>query len=147
MMHEIYVVDKHADWTLRHVPADQIRSVWDEVRWFLEKVLIECKNCDTWVPEDVYHEIKSGRAHLHVVGQPLFGCLVLQVLKDPYIGDTYLHVWIAYSKTLGAIQRLMPDLEYIARTVGAKRITCHSPFDAFADAGFKKKLMIFERKV
>jgi hypothetical protein len=142
-----FIVAKDADWTLKAIPADQIRSVWDDVRWFLEEVLNSCPDADTWIPEDVYHEVKAGKAFLYVVGTPAFGCLVLQSLKDQYTGRNILHVWIAYSRVLGAMVKLMPELDKLAKTINADRITCHSPFEAFAAAGFEKKLMIFERRI
>jgi hypothetical protein len=142
-----YRLDKTAKWVLRQIPGDVIRSVWSEVLPMLNETLKQCPNGDTWIPEDVYHEVKSGRAFLHVVGDPIFGCLVLQVLKDQYTGKPYLHVWIAYSQNLGAIINLLPEIERLARSVGADRITCHSPFEEFAAAGFEKKLMMFERRI
>ena len=141
------MIDKSAQWILRPVPGELIRSVWADVRDFLDEVMNACPNGDTWIPEDVYHEVKAGRAFLHVVGDPPFGCVVLQVLKDQYTGKPYLHVWIAYSRVLGAIINLLPEIERLARSVGAERITCHSPFEEFAAAGFEKKLMMFERRI
>lgn len=147
MSEMVFQVVKDADWTLKPVAGDQVRSVWEDVRWYLEEVLVACPNADTWIPEDVYHEIKTGRAFLYTVGTPSHGCLVLQKLTDQYTGKPYLHVWIAYSKVLGAMGKVMPELERMAKSINADRITCHSPFEAFASAGFEKKLMIFERRI
>lgn len=143
-----YTVDKNAKWELRHVPGEYIRSVWGEIRWCLEEVLSACPDADSWIPEDVYHEVKAGTATLHVnVGEKIFGCLVTQIVKDSYTGEPSLHVWIAYSGLLGAIAYLLPEIERMARNLGVKKITCASPFEAFEAVGFKKKLMKFERQI
>lgn len=140
-----FEINKQADWRLVHVPGDQIRSVWPMVKPMLNLLLEACPDADTWIPEDVYHAVKSGTAHLHVACD--HACMVLQVLKNPYTGIPYLHVWIAYSRVLGAIAHVLPELERLARSVNADRITCHSPFEAFGAAGFTRKMMIFERSV
>lgn len=141
-------IDKMAKWELRHVSGEYVRSVWDEVRWCLEEVLQACPDADSWIPEDVYHEVKAGTAALYVnTGEKIFGCLVTQITKDKYTGEPALHVWIAYSGVLGAIVNLLPEVERLAKNLGVKKITCASPFEAFEAAGFKKKLMMFERQL
>jgi hypothetical protein len=140
--------DNAIKWELRHVPGEYIRSVWDDVRWCLDEVLTSCPDADTWIPEDVYHEVKSGTAALYVnVGEKIFACLVTQIVKDKNTGQPSLHVWIAFSGKYGAIANLLPEVERLAKNLGIRHITCSSPSEAFSALGFKKKLMMYERQL
>lgn len=113
------------------ITPDALRSVWPQVRAGLDKMPPE-----EWIPEDVYHEVKSGRAALHVGrgAQGGFrGFVVLRRLVDEFSGRVSCHVWLAFNagggEEYGAALSLYRE---VARRMGADRITFGSPRTGWA---------------
>lgn len=109
---------------LTYVAPIAIRQHWQMVRKGLEEVL--AKGGGTWIPEDVYHYIKSGRAHLHMsdLGGYTSGFVVLEPVEDH--DGMSLHIWAAWSKEGDATETHMPELQEYAANINAKRITFSS---------------------
>lgn len=126
------------NWQLKLIQPEELQSVWPAVRRYLENV----QHYDTWIPEDVYHAIKSRQAVLYTVDG---GCLIVKSLRDQYSNEPYLHVWIAYSDNVGAIENCLSQVDAIAKSLGITRITCNSTRPGFERAGFKRKMMSYER--
>src|SRR6185295_9987470 len=103
------------------IPPQDLRSVWDEIKQGLEEV--RKSSHDPWIPEDVYAEIKNGTATLHVEKDG-GGFVVLQKLNQ-YDGIA-LHIWCAYSKSLKPLEVYIAEIEQMARSIGAKRLTLSS---------------------
>mgnify|MGYP006358145345 CR=1 FL=1 len=111
--------------SLQFVPADELHDYWAFVRDGLGRVLE--KGGGRWLPEDIYHLIKSGSAFLHVAfesGAPA-GFFVLQEAQD-WDAKT-LHILAAYSSAHGDIFRHQATLMQFAKNAGAKRLTFASP--------------------
>jgi len=127
---------------MKQVLPDQIHAVWPLVKSYLLR--LKELQPDTWLPEDVYSEVKAGKAVLYMTDG---GCCVVQPGKDPWNAEPYLHVWIAYSEKFGAIDQYLPELEKIALNAGYKRLTLRSKRKGFARAGFEECTTMFERRL
>lgn len=80
---------------------------------------------DDWIPEDVYHEIRSGKAALYMFGD---GFLVLQKTETPYTNLPALHVWLAYNADgQDVYAEGMALIRHLAEQMDAARITFGSP--------------------
>jgi hypothetical protein len=111
---------------LTPVKPEDIQEVWHLVVSGLSKVLKH--STERWIPEDVYHAIRSGSSVLHLcyVDGEYCGFTVSTLLQQ-YDGKA-LHFWIVYNASkVDIIGTFMPDVELIARTAGAKRVTFWSP--------------------
>lgn len=77
------------------IHPDSLRAHWDNVRKGLDVM-----PKDDWIAEDVYHEIRSGNAALHVAlgDQGFAGFLVLQRRVTEFTRVPTLHVWLAYNE-------------------------------------------------
>lgn len=110
------------------VSPETLRAHWATLRPSLDAV--QAKAPDDWIPEDVYHAIKSGDAACHVVldDAGYAGCLITQRLQAEFSGDPVFHVWIVHNA--GDADVFDAGLELVrtmAKNAGARRITLGSP--------------------
>jgi hypothetical protein len=106
------------------VNASNLRSVWPEVRASLDAV--QAKSPEDWIPEDIYHAIKTGSAALHLAkeGGQLAGVLVTTVTFAEFSGRKFLHVWVAHNLAgTDVIEAGIDMLKAMARAAGAEMIT------------------------
>lgn len=102
------------------IHPQRLRDVWPKVKAGLESM-----PADDWIPEDVYHEIRSGRAALHMFGD---GFLVLQQSHTDYTFLPVLHVWLAYNAAGQDVYAEGMDLIHAtAERMNAHKITFGSP--------------------
>lgn len=115
--------------SLQFIKPDQLHDYWIFVRDGLDKILE--KGGDRWLPEDVYSEIKAGRAFLHIsrFGGEISGFVILTEKQD-WDGKA-LHVWCAYSTAHGSPLQHVPELVQYAKNMGAKRLTFSSTRDGW----------------
>ncbi len=109
---------------LNLVHPSQLRKVWPIIRCGLEDVAR--KNEVDWIPEDVYHSVKSGVAAVHLAESGSF--LVTCLNRNQYTNDPELHIWIA--RNVGGSDVITEGLELLramATNAGARRITFDSP--------------------
>jgi hypothetical protein len=111
---------------LTPVKPEDVQEVWHLVAQGLHKVLKH--STERWIPEDVYHAIRSGSSVLHLCYVEGEYCgFTVSTLLQQYDGKA-LHFWIVYNASkVDIIGTFMPDVELIARTAGAKRVTFWSP--------------------
>jgi hypothetical protein len=111
---------------LSYVHPGDVQAYWPYVAPRLVK--LRAKTKARWIPEDVYAEIKTGSATLHIAGEgsDYLGFVVLQARPD-YDGKT-LWVWIACSDgKVDVVEKYEPELVAMARKIGAKRLEFSSP--------------------
>lgn len=108
------------------VPAEDFRATWRSIRPRLEELAIDHE--ETWIAEDVFHEILTGNASLWATAD-LDGFVVLQVLTTPHSRD--LHVWIASNETLAKAPDFWQQLRDIGSKAECRRITFESPRRGF----------------
>jgi hypothetical protein len=111
---------------LTPVHPDELQDVWDLIWPGLKKV--ERHSASHWIPEDVYHAIKSGASVLHLcyVDGDYCGFTVSNLVQN--FDGKVLHFWIVYNDSkVDIIKTFMPDVESMAHRAGAKRITFWSP--------------------
>jgi hypothetical protein len=135
--------------TLSAIPAIKIHEVWDRVRPGLE--MTKAKTNDRWLPEDVYHELRTGTHILFMVDldEEEVGFMVCKEWQD--FDGKALFVWILCIEP-GAIgiknyREMLEKVDDLAHRAGAKRIRMYSPRN-WDDLGmFELKQHIFEREV
>lgn len=115
------------------VPPAGVRQTWPLILPSLQAVM--AKGAVEWIPEDVYHALKTGDAVCHIATDAggYAGCMVTQRVTDHYSGKQSLHVWIVHNA--GPAELLdcgMPMLQEMARKGGFARITFGSPRKGWA---------------
>lgn len=110
---------------ISHVPPQEMRFVWHIVRPWLESAAEY--SCGEWIPEDVYHEVRSGTATLLMAeteeGSPV-GCAVIRDFQGH--AGRVMYLWIIGGDP-GLISDYWADLERIARSMKADKIMFMSP--------------------
>lgn len=107
------------------IPPADLRRVWPKVREGLDLMPAE-----DWIPEDVFHLIKSGDSALYVGHNEsgYAGFFVLRRLVGEFDGSVALHCWLAHNvgdaDVFAAAESYIRD---VARNMGAVRITFGSP--------------------
>ena len=128
------------------------RNVRHEWHWVhvLEELLADNPDCGT-IPEDVYHEVKSGNAQLWVSPHYL---VITQFEFDVHSGDKMLFIWFAWSREKGANFGLtvMQHLEQFAKANQCKSITFGTRYQPLIDylcrdMGFRVSTQILTREV
>lgn len=107
------------------ISPQNLRWVWPAVKAGLEKM----PESD-WIPEDVYHLIKSGDSALYVGHDEgaIIGFMVLRQLAEEFSGKSRLHVWLAYNTSGQDIRDAAESLILqVAKNMQATRITFGSP--------------------
>lgn len=120
------------------IQSNELRAVWPQVKSSL--LAAQAKSQEDWIPEDIYHAIKSGSAALHLAkeGGQLAGVLVTTVTFAEFSGRTFLHVWIAHNLAgPNVIEAGLDMLKDMARAAGAEMITFGS-----RRAGWKSRYQV-----
>lgn len=104
-------------------PAD-LQEHWGKVLPGLLKV--QRHSAGHWIPEDVYSALKTGNSTLHLAFAPDYVGFVI-LTPSLSFDAKYLHVWCAYTSKRDVWELFAPELEKMARNIGAKRLTFWSP--------------------
>lgn len=107
-------------------PAEATAS-WDNLLPWVEAVRRRTR--PGWRSEDVYCELKAGRAtaFLALLQKRPKGLLVLVDRNDVILGRRELAMWIAYSEDPRTIDLVLDEVENMARAGGFSAITGASP--------------------
>lgn len=126
---------------LKYIHPDSLHTHWEQVRPGLVKV--KEHSGDTWLPEDVYMAIKSGKSTLHIgsLNEKYAGFIVLTP-SSSYDGAV-LHIWATYSeaKDFCVFTHGIEQLKQFATNLNAKRITFLSPRKGWERHGAKLGFM------
>jgi hypothetical protein len=112
--------------SLEYIPPDDLQDVWSIVLPGLK--LVRRKSKSHWIPEDVYAQIKTGQATLHIayVEHTYAGFVIIQV--QPHWDGKNFHLWCGFSAgEYDVLEIFLPELERMARSIKAKRMTFWSP--------------------
>lgn len=93
--------------------------------------------------EDIYTAIKTGVSTLHIAGDEYEGFVVLTPLKT--VSGKSLEITAAYSKSLRKITEYIPELERMAKAIGAKELVLSS--NRNWGRYFTPKCTVFKREV
>ncbi|TAM30259.1 MAG: hypothetical protein EPN60_05295 [Nevskiaceae bacterium] len=122
-------------------PAD-IRDHWDRIA----PAVAECLLGDEDRPEDVYAACLYGHAHLYLAAD---GFVVFKKRRTRL--GTELRVWCAHcTGPAGALVRYRPDVERLAKEIGARAAVfeSHRPgFDRALPPGWKRVSAVYELEV
>ena len=105
--------------SLRYIPPHELSVWWEEVKPGLEIVR---KRSGDWLCEDIYTAIKTGVSTLHLV--PNEGFVVLTPLTS--LSGKSLEITAAYSRGREHIFDYLPEMERMARAIGAKELVFSS---------------------
>jgi hypothetical protein len=136
-------------WTLTQVNSGELHSWWPLVRPGLERVRIKAGT--TWLCEDIYCAVRTGRATMYVgyIDRHYAGVLVLAINVDPFTAEKSLLIWAVYTRHPLAVKYGMADVRKIAAGAGLRKVVFYSPRRGWsrrlADEGFKVTEMKFER--
>jgi hypothetical protein len=136
-------------WTLTQINPGELHAWWPLVRPGLERVRIKARA--TWLCEDIYSAVRTGRATMHVgyIDRHYAGVLVLTINVDPFTAEKSLLIWAAYTRHPLAVKSGLADISKIAARAGMRKLVFHSPRRGWsrrlADEGFKVTEMKFER--
>lgn len=133
---------------LRPIEAKDISFEWDRVRTGL--LAIKAIAPDDWLPEDVYVSLRSSASTLYIGENDhgdYLGFLVLRLIHGFHC--TKVEVWCAYSATSTPLmRRFFPEIQQLAKSVGASLISFSSSRDEWASAakrlGFRAKQVNYE---
>lgn len=105
----------------------ELPRVWNNVRACLE--IVRKRTDASWLPEDVYREVREGRAVLYVpfIDGKACGVLVLTDSVDRYTGERILLIWIAFSHDPRCIDPCLAEIDKMARDGDFRRIMSQSP--------------------
>jgi hypothetical protein len=125
--------------------AKNWRSLWPWVSDGLWDI-IERTN-PTWIPEDVYAELKAGSAVLMTIDGER-GFVIVKRLQD-YDGPS-LFLWVMWGP--GELARMydgiMDELDNLARAAGCERIRMMSPRKGWHKVrGWRERDTIYERSL
>lgn len=128
------------------VHPNDLREHWDTVKQGLQK--IREHSAEGWLDEDVYHALKSGVSTLHLVVYSEYVGFVILTPTQHYDGKA-LHIWCLHLHTEEpAMSDFLPEIERMAREIGAKRITFTSPRKGWQKLEFFEEMhTIYERRL
>lgn len=115
------------DFELRPLSIPALVGFWDRLSPWVEHV--RRKTNAPWRVEDVYVELKEGRAtgFLPVLDGAVVGFLVLVDHTDPITRRRKLAMWIAYSTHSKAVDLTLEHVEAMARQGGFFAVSGMSP--------------------
>lgn len=123
-----------------------VRAKWDWIRSGLAAVINRAGS--DFVPEDVYHEVMSGRSTVMVQederGDEL-GFVVVNRVQYPH--KAVLFVWAMFGQFEQAEEKTLAELDDLARSINANEIECRSRRRGWARKGFEVSEIIYRRKV
>lgn len=135
---------------IEQVAPEKIRLVWDHVKPEVEKLLTRFP--DEWIPEDLYADLRYGKATLFVLtDNGIKGFFVVEVVTDRHSQNKSLNVWVLCAEHVGEIhqQLLIAKLDELKALCSCARITYGSARMAWARAMkgvFEIKSIVLERK-
>jgi hypothetical protein len=120
------------------------RPLWGWIEQGLREVIE--RTHPSWVPADVYAELKSGSAVVVTVADDA-GFMVIQRLQD-YDGMV-MFVWVMWGpNSMSAIEdKVWASLAEMARQAGCKRVRMRSPRKGWARIGWTEVETVYEREV
>ena len=130
---------------LRSVAIKDIGADWERVRAGLAEV--KQHTTDDWLPEDVYMCLKGGSAILYIGEYEQGGYLGFLVMRlVPTFHGSKVEIWCAHSATKTPLMRkYWPEIQAIAKQVGADRISFSSAREEWQTAG--KRLGFMPKQV
>jgi hypothetical protein len=123
-----------------------VRDVWPSVAQGLDALYLEHKG--PWMPEDVYAELMFAKVTLYLMKKDdvTKGFFIARANAD--FDGVVLFIWIMWAEPhIFSFEEVLPELDQLARSVGARRIRHESPREGWAKKGFDLTLHIFEREV
>lgn len=112
------------------VKPAELRAHWPVISAALDSVI--AATSPDWIKEDVYLQIKLGRAIAHLIYErgEYRSLFILTEQQEEYSGERSLHIWIAENELSGTPESYEfgeTTIKNIARSNGATKLTIESP--------------------
>jgi len=123
-----------------------VRAKWGWISSGLSRVIDRAGS--DFVPEDVYHEVMSGRSTVmvqHNEAGDEVGFVVVNRVQYPH--KAVLFVWAMYGEFEEQEELTLAQLDELARSIGASEVECRSRRKGWARKGFEACEIIYRRKV
>jgi len=120
------------------------RQVWERVEPMLDDLL--AKTSQDWKPRDIYAACVNGSATAFMPDDDDCGILVVNTGNNPFTGEHFLFVWIAYHPASNAQELYSEQIETIARESGCSYIEFESKRHGFDRRGDWKAMNTTYRK-
>ncbi len=127
--------------------CENIKASWGFIRNALECLIN--KTNPNWLPEDVYMAAMLGQARIYTTPD---GVIVFKLLTDDLTQEISLFVWAAYSNLGDALVMYHEDVDAIARSFGATKISFTSSRKGWHKAinkipGWREGETIYEKRI
>lgn len=109
--------------TLRYVDPIDLHDAWNTIVPEIENLYQE--QSDGWMPEDVYSCLRAGTSTLHLAYNDDYEGFVVLTLQQHFHGKV-LHIWCGFGVGNSMAERYLPEIEIMAKQMGAKEITLSS---------------------
>lgn len=132
---------------IQYVPPEGLNKVWE----FYRQGILEIISFGgvTFIPEDVYLNLKTGKAALYRVGDD--GFFVAEKCIETLSGDPFLNIWLMWFRPghgLPHKQRLLDFIDGLERSLGCLWTDFGSTREAWIhllDGDFKKHMVTLRR--
>jgi len=121
-----------------------LKRDWPMVRKGLE-VICARQQCD-FIPEDIYHMIKSGRGSLYVNGER-DSFMVLRKITHGRTGEEGAEMVVTFCAVGRDSVELIAEIEEIARAAGCTYLEMDSQRRGFARTGWDEDRIVYRRRL
>jgi len=122
-----------------------LKNDWPVVRAGIEQIREHDPDPD-YIPEDIYHSIKSGGASLYMT-ESRESFAIVQRYHDGRTGDVVAKVLFTFLRPPDKMAELEVALMDVCRDAGCKRMECETYRTGFERSGWKKGLTTYTKGV
>lgn len=133
---------------IHFVPPESLKP-WDFYRNGILEIVEKSEGRVSFIPEDIYHHIKTGRAFLYRVADD--GFFVVEKCIDSISADVYMNVWLMWFKPGAGLKfkdELIAYLDQMAKVAGCAWIDFGSTREAWVkllEKDFTKHMVTLRR--
>lgn len=99
-----------------------------------------------YIPEDLYHSIKSGTSSLYV-NETRTSFIIIQKYKNGFTGNMTANILMAYVARGDRMADYSADVAKVCKDAGCVTMECETARTGFARYGWKKGLTIYTRSL
>jgi len=122
-----------------------LKEDWPMVRAGIERIMSRESSPD-YIPEDLYHSIKSGASSLYV-NESRSSFIIIQRYKNGFTGQTTAKILMAYACKTDRMADYSEAVEALCREAGCTMMECETARTGFSRLGWTKGLTIYTRSL
>ena len=128
------------------VQVADVRQAWNLIEaglWIVKR-----ESAADWRPEDIYHMLRSGEAHLLLFDEGKTGFCILQQSRCPYSLCKVVNVVATFLEgEVNALDTFYPVVDQFAKDVGASYIEMYSRRKGWKRKGFEPHDIRYRRRL